>query len=160
MRRSSLFPLAACAVSAVAVGAAASSAQAVSCYGDYCSGRDPVSSGCGADARTVASVDITGARLELRWSNRCKTNWARYVQYPRGWYFGNVPLELRAVQTGGYTQRRAYGNEGTGTGTTWSPMIYSPRKLVRAELVVQCTSAGDCAQGALTGQNPIVTAWR
>jgi len=88
-----------------------------------------------------------------------KTNWARYIQYPRGWYFGNVPLELRAKQDTGYTQRRHYGVNGTGTGTTWTPMIYSPVRLVRAELVVQCSGAGDCAQGALTGQNPIVTGW-
>lgn len=158
--RAVLASAAAIPLAAAALAAGAAPAQAVSCYGDYCSGKDPMATGCGSDGRTVASVDITGARIELRWSNRCKTNWARYIQYPRGWYFGNVPLELRAVQAGGYTQRRSYGNEGTGTGTTWTPMIYSPRKLVRAELVVQCTSAGDCAQGALTGQNPIVTAWK
>jgi hypothetical protein len=136
-------------------------AAAVSCYGDWCSGRDPQATGCANDAVTVASVDVTGARLELRWSPRCKTNWARYIQYPRGWFMGNVPLELRAVQRDtGYTQRRSYGVNGTGTGTTWSPMIYSPVRLVRAQMVYQCTSVGDCVIGAATRQNPVSTAWK
>ncbi len=132
----------------------------VGCYGDYCSGRDPVATNCNEGAQTVAWKDITGARLELRWSPTCKTNWARYIQYDRGWYMGNAPIELRAVQDTGYTQRLSYDVNPPGAGTTWSPMIYSPVRLVRAELVVQCTGAGDCAVGAFTGQNPIVTDWK
>jgi len=148
---------------AVTVGgiAVATPAHAsVGCWGDWCSGRDPQATGCAADAYTVAWVDVTGARLELRWSPTCKTNWGRYQQYPRGWFMGNVPLELRAVQNTGYTQRLSYGVNGTPTGTTWTPMIYSPVRLVRAEVVYQCTGAGDCAIGALTHQNPLVTAWK
>ncbi|MGE0025581.1 MAG: DUF2690 domain-containing protein [Thermoleophilia bacterium] len=135
-------------------------APSVGCYGDYCSGKDATATGCDRDAVTVAWRDITAARLELRWSPTCKTNWARYIQYPRGWYVGNVPLVLRAKQDTGYTQSLSYGVNGTGTGTTWSPMIYSPVRLVRAELVVSCGGAGDCATSALTGENPIVTAWK
>jgi hypothetical protein len=131
----------------------------VGCFGDYCSGQSPQQTGCSRDAVTTRSQDLIGARLELRWSPTCKTNWARYIQYERGWYLGNVPLELRAVQDTGYTQRLSYGVNGTPTGTTFSPMIYSPVRLVRAELVVQCQGAGDCAQGALTGENPIKTEW-
>lgn len=129
------------------------------CYGDYCSGRDPQQTGCSDDAVTTRWVDVTSARLELRWSPICKTNWARYQQYPRGWFLGNVPLEMRAVQDTGYTQRRSYGVNGTPEGTTWTPMIYSPVRLVRAEMVYQCGPVGDCVVGALTGQNPVVTGW-
>jgi hypothetical protein len=131
----------------------------VSCFGDYCSGQQPDVTGCDRDAVTSAFIDLTGARLDLRSSPTCKTSWARYEQYPRGWYLGNVPVELRVVQEGGYTQRLSYDINGPGTGTTWSPMIYTPDHLVRAELVVQCYGVGDCAAGAATGQNPIVTAW-
>lgn len=132
------------ALALVAGGATfATPAQAgVGCWGDYCSGKDPQATGCGADAQTVAFENLEGARLELRWSPTCKTNWARYQQYPRGWYMGNAPLELRAVQDTGYTQRLSYGLEPPGNGTTtWSPMIYSPVHLVRAELAVWCGDA-------------------
>lgn len=136
-------------------------AQAVTCYGDYCSGQDPRASGCAADGYTVASKNIRAARLELRWSPRCKTNWARYIQYPRGRYSGNVPWELRATQDTGYTQTKSYGGNRVADNTpTWSPMIYSPTRRVRAELLIQCGSSEDCLDGALKGQNPIVTAWR
>ncbi len=148
--------------------------NAVTCYGDYCSGQDPEITGCAQDAITVAYLDIPAARLELRWSDTCRTNWARYVQYPRGWYLGNVPLELRAVQDTGYTQRLDFDVNGNPTGDShrivhnsdgeqvgpiWSPMIYSPVHLVRAELVVQCGPIGNCLFGAITGQNPIATGW-
>jgi hypothetical protein len=131
------------------------------CYGDYCSGKDPVRTGCDAGARTVAWEDLTGARLEVRWSDKCQTNWARYQQYPRGWYFGNVPLELRAVQDTGYTQRLGLGVNGVADNETkWSPMIYSPVKRVRAEVVFQCSGVGDClVSGAITGEAIVRTGW-
>src|SRR4051812_9702530 len=50
------------------VVATAPAAHAVTCYGDYCSGKDPQLSGCSADGVTVAAVDVSGGRLELRWS--------------------------------------------------------------------------------------------
>ncbi len=141
-------------------GGASPPPNSVTCYGDYCSGRDPQTTGCAADATTVAWRDVPGARLELRWSQTCKTNWARYIQYPQG-FGGSTALQLRAVQKGtAYTQRLNYDINGTPTGTTWSPMIYSPVKLVRAEMVYQCGGVGDCLQGALIGANPVVTAWK
>lgn len=135
-----------------AIGPSADAAT-VTCYGDYCSGEDPEATGCADDAQTVAWEDLPGARLELRWSPTCKTNWARYQQYPRGWYVGNSPLVLSAVQDTGYTQSLVYGIENPpadGT-TTWTPMIYSPVRVVRAELAVGCggmtllDAAFDCA---------------
>lgn len=130
------------------------------CYGDYCSGKDPQATGCGDDARTAAWLDLTSARLELRWSARCKTNWARFEQYPRGWYMGQVPLVLRAVQDTGYRQALSYGVNGTGTGTTWSPMVYSPVRLVRAEVVFQCHGVGSCfLDAAVTKEGVAATAW-
>lgn len=69
------------------------SAQAA-CTGYACDGRDPNTEGCAADGVTVASAIDTTANLpyapklqilvELRWSNKCKTNWARlsYVKPP------------------------------------------------------------------------------
>ncbi|MEU6313240.1 DUF2690 domain-containing protein [Streptomyces sp. NPDC047014] len=136
----------------------AGEAQAdVGCYGDYCSGMDPGTTRCAEDAKTIAVKELTGAILELRYSPTCKTNWARYHQYPRGWYFGGSPLALRAVQDTGYTQTYTFKlNEGAKENETyWSPMIYSPVKLVRAEVALSCGDKGilasiaDCAMNGV-----------
>jgi hypothetical protein len=136
----------------------------VSCYGDYCSGKDPVVTGCNTGAKTFAAKELSGARLELRWSPRCKTEWARWIQYSSG-HVGlsaDLPTELFAVQDTGYTQSASYNINGepenlsasftsSGITTSWTPMIYSPVHLVRAVADVQCGSDGilasamDCA---------------
>jgi hypothetical protein len=99
----------------------------VDCYGDYCSGRNPESSGCSADAYTVAHARIAGTyvNVELRWSPRCQTNWAR-----TGWPGAYNPNNLYAVQAQtGYTQRGVVGSNPT---YVWTRMIYSPRLGVSA----------------------------
>lgn len=136
-------------------------AHAVSCYGDYCSGQQPDASGCGADAYTAftAESDVGVGRLDIRYSPTCKTNWGRWVEYPRGWTFSQVPLVMKAVQEGtGYEQIYDFGVNGGGGDaftTYYTPMIYSPEKRVRAEMFFQCTSVGDCVVTALT--NDILT---
>lgn len=146
-------------------GAASTSTEArpqVTCYGDYCSGQDPEETGCAADAITVDWVDLESARLDLRWSPTCKTNWARYEQYPRGWYFGEHAIELRAVQDTGYTQRNNNDVEGLSEGTHWTPMIYSPVRLVKAEVVFspQTASFGEMFVGAMLGEYTASTEMR
>jgi uncharacterized membrane protein len=135
-------------IAAIVVGAGLSTvvfiapAQAVSCYGDYCSGQDPMQTGCGNDATTVAWKDLTGERLELRWSPTCKTNWARLVVYPTGLgCVGGGDLVARQKDTN-YTQHSWLGVYicYISTATTyWTPMIYSPVRLVRAEIAGQVT---------------------
>jgi hypothetical protein len=113
---------------------AASASPSVSCYGDYCSGRDPVQTGCANDAYTVTSYNDAYASLQLRWSPTCKTNWARLVVYPTGnWSAFNYGL-LVAHQDTGYEQSTDTPIvTGTTTSTTfWTPMIYSPVHCVKA----------------------------
>jgi hypothetical protein len=125
-------------------------AASVTCYGDYCSGQDPKTTGCAADAVTLAWKDLSGARLDLRWSPTCKTEWARWQQYPLG-IKSDMPMQLGAVQDTGYTQSITYDVNGPGVGTTWTPMIYSPVHLVKAVAKIDCGSdsllgtAVDCA---------------
>lgn len=99
------------------------------CYGDYCSGMDPhttrhVPDGnyCDADGETVASIHAadTGLLVELRWSPRCQTNWARV---PVSW--GSYsPSSLLAIQCGtGYEQ---VGVVDSNASFSWSAMIYAP----------------------------------
>jgi hypothetical protein len=133
-------------------GSSSHAASGVGCYGDYCSGRHPRQTGCSADAKTVASKELSGARLELRWSARCKTEWARWIQYPVGLGFkADLPTGLAAVQDTGYTQSVSYDANGItadrsasatsgGITTSWTPMIYSPVHLVRAVATIQCGS--------------------
>jgi hypothetical protein len=105
----------------------APAAQAVTCYGDYCSGRDPEATGCSADAYTVVSARIPGtsAHVELRWSPTCRSNWARTA-----WNGSNPGSALRAVQCPtNYTQ----GYSGTNGSFWWSRMIYSPNLGVSAQ---------------------------
>ncbi|ATI36263.1 hypothetical protein CPI83_29080 (plasmid) [Rhodococcus sp. H-CA8f] len=101
------------------------SASAVTCYGDYCSGVDPLSSGCSGDAKTIASAYVYGsggtAQVNLRWSPTCKTNWAQA---------NFVTSSIKAVQYGGYPQEYS-NNNGTNS---WSKMIYSPSLCVKASI--------------------------
>ena len=106
----------------VIVAPAASPAAAVTCYGDYCSGQDPESSGCSADAYTIFTEYVYGtygaSYVEIRWSPTCKTNWARA---------NSVTTNIKAVQDTGYTQGYAANNGSV----SWSKMIYSPVKHVQ-----------------------------
>lgn len=110
----------------------AAPARAASCYGDYCSGTDPQTTGCSADGRVVASADIYGGRasLQLRWSPTCKTNWARLYIYPSSQWFPAGSLTAR--QSTGYTQSSNVPST-QGERTHWTRQIYSPTRCVRAE---------------------------
>lgn len=133
MRRSLIHSLLAGALVVVGItttGAGAAQASTVhptvSCYGDYCSGLDPQSSGCAADAKTVASSydSSTNSLLELRWSPTCKTNWARVNTTSPAW--------IKAVQpTTGYTQWGTF--TAAGSPYSWSRQIYSPSLCVYAQ---------------------------
>ncbi|MBL8159393.1 DUF2690 domain-containing protein [Candidatus Saccharibacteria bacterium] len=131
-------------------------AQAAGCYGDWCTGKDPAATGCAADAVTVAVVglhlntigvgglSIGGdqyGQLELRWSARCKTNWARV----RTWMSSSMAA-VAVVQesTNKMKARWIGGNEQlrTQAGSAYSPMIYSPKLAVRAFIIGGLSSPG------------------
>lgn len=113
----------------------APSASAATCYGDYCSGRDPQASGCAADAWTVSSGPVMYdgynspseqvGTLELRWSPSCKTNWTRMIIWKTV-----QSVRVCSIQDTGYTQ---CSGSTTSPGSIWSPMIYSPVRHVRGK---------------------------
>lgn len=132
-------------------------ANAVTCYGDYCSGKDPQTSGCSAGAYTVASKAFQNGILEIRWSPTCKTNWARVTVYPIGWaVLIPTPIRLSAIQDTGYTQQVNWDVQ-VGEGTYWTPMIYSPVRRVKAQTVLSCSGVGDCAINAILGSMVVET---
>ncbi|MFJ8546698.1 DUF2690 domain-containing protein [Streptomyces sp. NPDC093586] len=56
----------------------APSAPGPRCRGDACEGQDPMHMFCGAGPDTLATHrTATGARMELRYSDRCRASWAR-----------------------------------------------------------------------------------
>jgi hypothetical protein len=104
----------------------------VSCYGDYCSGKDPMSTGCNNGAITTAVLNLSWGTVNLRWSPVCKTNWARIYVYPTRTL---APGFVVAEQSTGYTQTGsiyAIASFSAQSETSWSPMIYSPSYCVRA----------------------------
>jgi hypothetical protein len=113
---------------AVGVGGSAASAS-VGCYGDYCSGKDPQTTGCANSSTTFATVNGDGWSLQLRWSTVCKTEWARIVVYP-GWM---APGSIWARQSTGYTQSAGFGGSHFSVATAfWTRQIYSPVYCVTA----------------------------
>ncbi|WP_405833373.1 DUF2690 domain-containing protein [Streptomyces sp. NBC_01176] len=62
-------------------GPGGSSAPAPRCHGAACDGRSPASTFCGLQLTTLATVHATGgAELDVRYSPRCETVWARVTQ--------------------------------------------------------------------------------
>jgi hypothetical protein len=118
--------------------AAEQPASAATCWGDWCSGRDPQATGCANDAYTVAHARIPGTytNIELRWSPSCKTEWARV---PASWG-KSYPSNLRAVQPStGYSQIGVVASNGT---YSWTRQIYSPSRCVYAAWVGPPGSVG------------------
>lgn len=121
-------PIAALTLSGLAVAAPA---HAVTCYGDYCSGLDPQSSGCAADAYTATSYGNNLFMMEVRYSPTCKTNWTRITMYNSG-YKCSPNGTLSSVQDSGYTQSTYIDSVCPGPSfTRWTPMIYSPVRKVQ-----------------------------
>ncbi|WP_367576047.1 DUF2690 domain-containing protein [Nocardia mangyaensis] len=125
----------------------ATPAHAVTCYGDYCSGQDPVSSGCANDAYVATVYNNSYFTLQVRYSPTCKTNWARLTMYSPGLIRCSHSGMLRAVQDTSYEQKKYFDSVCANTSVTrWTAMIYSPVRKV---------------QGRFTDQNNVtyVTPW-
>ena len=100
------------------------------CYGDYCSGKNPIRTNCSIGATMIASVPKSSenpAALELFWSPACKTKWARMII--SGWW---APARMGAEQSTGYQQETGIGGHYSKKTEVLSPMIYSPKKCVKA----------------------------
>jgi len=110
--------------------ATATAAHAAACppAGYQCDHQDPVATHCADDASFVASAPVTSSgvsygTIELRWSNRCQTNWARLwlnnPSNPNGWV---RYLSITRQNPHAYDEFRYYGNGSPIYGN----MMYSP----------------------------------
>ncbi len=102
-----------------AAPAKAATTQAVGCYGASCRGKDPEVMGCGADARTLASVSAPGLyRVDLRYSTRCNARWSRTtLTHAPDW----ETFAVAYVGSGSVTSRR--GSSRTVWSAMWSGVI-------------------------------------
>ncbi len=91
-------------------------------------GQLPTTAGCDADGATVQSKAISGGVVELRWSNRCKTNWTRVRP--------NSSTSSTIAKITRNSDGRNYSS--SGRGSIFTPMVYAP-------------STTACASGAING---------
>jgi hypothetical protein len=61
----------------VPVLSAGDSASAATCSGRTCGGKDPQTTGCSNDARTIFEISQLSVRAQLRWSPTCQNYWVR-----------------------------------------------------------------------------------
>ena len=158
-------------MAAVGTTVVASPALADGCHGDYCSGRDPSTTGTGGNpcqngARTVSATDVwiyystPGAGqgyewrnvglLELRWSDRCQTNWAKLTTNQTS-YIERIRLDQEGTS---YFQEKWTQGHWTDTepGIFWTNMIYSPVKRTRATVICRAGMfTTGCGQEIRTG---------
>lgn len=119
---------------------AAGSASAATCYGDYCSNKDPQTTGCAAGGWTQHAIDVYyhpyvwsnkgsyAGRLELRGSTACgSTQWGRFTPVNGGFSYR---IQAQQPETG-YTTDWQNANAWQ---TAWTNQIYSPKKCVRIRI--------------------------
>lgn len=91
-------------------------------------GVSPSGTACEADATTVATAKNSYGKVELRWSNSCKTNWARVIPNSSSY---STYGKIRRTSDG-----RTYST--SGTGARFTAMVYAP-------------SVQACASGTING---------
>lgn len=129
----------------LAWGLGTTPASAASYCGSACDGKDP--SGylitapggpsnyyhCADDARTIYSVpaDSSHPTVELRYSDRCATAWAR-VPYGTAGAYG---IQIRSYSLN-HTWRRTEGGTTSSSGSSWTPMVNDQGLLARACVLI------------------------
>ncbi|WP_242426794.1 MULTISPECIES: DUF2690 domain-containing protein [unclassified Streptomyces] len=88
--------------------ASSPASAATSCYGPDCTGKDPSTTVCQNDARTVGT---TASGVELRYSPTCRAAWARKS--------GDTAMTIWVESNTGLSQAAYH----TGSGTVWTAMI-------------------------------------
>lgn len=107
----------------------------------YCTGRDPITQGCSADAYTVPGgiyyiTDNNGHNIgeaQLRYSSTCQSNWARVVVYNSCPYiniFANVKRPDQIYQGTEYVAAQepyTISNPGCVSNfTMYTDMVFAP----------------------------------
>lgn len=114
----------------LAVGLTATLLSAAPASAQITDGADPQASGCSADAYNVASwpaYDYDGAykaKVELRYSPKCGTNWVRVTQQNAAYQMvASIRLDIPNGTYGPGTFARGVGN---GYAYWWTGMLKAP----------------------------------
>lgn len=122
-----------------------------------CTGQDPVAQGCSGDAYTVNGgvahiYDSTGSNIisesDLRYSNRCQSNWARTI-----WYNDTVGNVLISATVTRQTDWRSYSSsiDSHFSNTDYTDMVYAPTASVQACGTIDFTQySGGSVDGSCT----------
>ena len=126
--------------STMAAVAPAANAATPTCYGNYCTGTNPYSTGCAANSYEWGYSDLTDLTtgavvgdVQLWISRSCATRWARAQLW--GNPTGNYTIQVQVHQSDGYTETTPYY---LGDGTYYTRQIYNRSK---------------CSYAAAWGQN-------
>jgi murein DD-endopeptidase MepM/ murein hydrolase activator NlpD len=79
-------------------------------------GKNPSGTTCEKDATTVATRSNSYGKVELRWSNSCKTNWTRIISNSSSY---STYGKIRRT-----SDQKTY--ETSGTGSRFTNMVYAP----------------------------------
>lgn len=101
--------------------AAPAQAEAVSCRGGSCTGKDPQAQGCTADAKTVREFTNVTLRVELRYSARCQALWARWTIKESMDHLDHV--FIRRHNPNGSISQRMTNASGDAGNQGWTVMI-------------------------------------
>lgn len=107
--------------------------RAATCYGSGCAGRDPVQTGCYSGSTVLSGAPVYAygtegwviGKIELRYSDACKTKWSRIIPYNYSVYLGgpiynnSYGFMKKVGISGGY-------NLKYGVGIINTAMIYGP----------------------------------
>ncbi|MER5918480.1 DUF2690 domain-containing protein [Streptomyces sp. NPDC001982] len=139
--KASLTALALTVASGTAALVFAAPAQAATCYwysGQFgtssnCDNKDPdvLGSTCGSDARTVASVVLkrsydgaaTGPTVDLRYSNNCRTVWAR-IRGAWGVDYDQVGCTVTIHRNSDGQELYKSPSFGSTNATVWTNVLY------------------------------------
>jgi uncharacterized protein DUF2690 len=113
--------------SAFTAPAPAAATAAASCYASSCSGKNPDSTGCSSDARTIyraPTSPIAYPHVELRYSPTCRAAWARAVDAETGVEFWVYNRGNGQQQISYYYGPGSYTNMVNDAGTTSHACFY------------------------------------
>ena len=122
-----------------------------------CDGVDPAyiypnGSSCASDGQTIATFVVTnsdGSTLaynELRWSNRCKSNWVRMTADHRFSYTMKASIYNYCSGSPNYglPNYSASVQDPDGGTVIWTPMIYAPSNSVTMKGQALSSSVSHC----------------
>lgn len=116
---------------------------AATCYGGQCNNTNPQSTGCAADASTIAYIYPASSRVDLRHSSTCATQWARTTNldgYGRSFYANATLKNFYYTYSPGTiaVNQQVYSNQQYAPGN-WQACGYVSSTILNFAINNPCT---------------------